>query len=566
MRAKVAKIKRRQEPRVRTSQPLPDQHALLKKGRWLRCSLPAQFIARKYQPRRMLSARECFPGSFQSMGSLRANIQETSFGCAWSPVHGGNCCPRPVFIRANGKTVMTTSTQTLREVHPRRELADLDSPETTSFEESLEQEFPAPQEPEPLELGSEEFKAALSDCFDRVALGDSVRLPALLKETQAAGISADDLRTYLEDRQIKSILEGGDCNFSVWRSLQGAIYLTCDSFGSYATVASVNEAFSEVDWQPRTSYTPQESYLSSKLRGLGEELSDVEACILDAAQTIHAKFQKGIAVKREQVRRIVMRYHQNLCTNQEFKAAYLGLNKRGLIRIENETFRMFKHFAADEKCLSRYACLSEDPRHIEFLIACNDCCGIAWDTGRNVSARSAVQSVIKARYEWTKPVFKKQVKRLIALGVIEEVASKGTTAFRLTVHATETLGNRKRKPVEPMPEVEREELRVQIEAAEDSELTPLAQSLVQTAIADADVEQIDVAYLWRSFKAQGNTFKEFRLAVGELVACGKARLLEAITDGRRAFLLALTDCQPSPENVPISFAMRSIQKLETASA
>lgn len=64
---------------------------------------------------------------------------------------------------------------------------------------------------------------------------------------------------------------------------------------------------------------------------------------------------------------------------------------------------------------------------------------MAWDTGRKVSARSAVQWVIKARYEWTKPVFKKQVKQLIALGVIEKVASKGTTAFRLTVHATETL-------------------------------------------------------------------------------------------------------------------------------
>lgn len=195
---------------------------------------------------------------------------------------------------------MTTSPPTLREVQPRRELADLNSPEPidqsfeerppANFEESLEQEFPAPKEPEPLELGSEEFKAALSDCFDRVALGDSVRLPALLRETQAAGISADDLRTYLEDQQVKSVLEGGDCHVAVWRSPKGGIYLTCESFGNYSTVASDNEAFSEVDWQPRTSYTPQESYLSSKLRGLGEKLSDVEACILDAAQTIHAKF------------------------------------------------------------------------------------------------------------------------------------------------------------------------------------------------------------------------------------------------------------------------------------
>lgn len=78
----------------------------------------------------------------------------------------------------------------------------------------------------------------------------------------------------------------------------------------------------------------------------------------------------------------------------------------------------------------------------EVLVACKKCCGVGFKTNRNVSARAAVQSLMFEKFRLTRRQFKKLVRGLIITGVLEEVPSKGTTAFRLTESATAVLKGR----------------------------------------------------------------------------------------------------------------------------
>lgn len=74
----------------------------------------------------------------------------------------------------------------------------------------------------------------------------------------------------------------------------------------------------------------------------------------------------------------------------------------------------------------------------EFLQACVNCCGTGF-RNRNVAARAAVKSLMLARFNLTRREFNKLAQELLTAGVIEEIPSKGTTAFRLTMSAEKVL-------------------------------------------------------------------------------------------------------------------------------
>lgn len=61
---------------------------------------------------------------------------------------------------------------------------------------------------------------------------------------------------------------------------------------------------------------------------------------------------------------------------------------------------------------------------------------------------AAVLALIQARHEISKPVLAKRARKLIKLDILEEVKSKGTTEFRLSIKATEKLNVQKTKPTQ----------------------------------------------------------------------------------------------------------------------
>ena len=176
--------------------------------------------------------------------------------------------------------------------------------------------------------------------------------------------------------------------------------------------------------------------LSDELRQRGEELTELEVVVWDAVQTLHKQFRNGMAVSFRAIQRIAFRYHFDVVQGVKLRKVANRLHGRGLCKISHSTFRLLKHSGPErtKATPSKLERLTTDPMQGALLTAC-DCCTGTGFKNRNVVARAAVKSLMLARFNITKNEFNKLARELITAEVLEEIQSKGTTAFRLTPSA-----------------------------------------------------------------------------------------------------------------------------------
>ena len=283
----------------------------------------------------------------------------------------------------------------------------------------------------------------MNESFEAVATDFNCSLPDLLTETRRRGVTDKEVRHEISEDETCLAQQCGteDCEFQCWRNSRGIGYIG-RSNGASQSLASIGELFGEL--KPERE-TPSHDLVSDRLRDRGEQLTELEAIILDVCQTLHRKFRHGQTVSTKQAQRVVMKYHPGMATCAEFKQAVAGMSKRRLCLLEPEGFRLVNHFGGPREPLaqSRFAVLTNEDRLIEVLIACHHCVGVGFDTAQNVCQRSAVGALCRARHGLSNTGFKKRIKQLKAMGVLEEVSSKGSTAFRLTIEASQTMRARK---------------------------------------------------------------------------------------------------------------------------
>jgi len=181
---------------------------------------------------------------------------------------------------------------------------------------------------------------------------------------------------------------------------------------------------------PRTH--EQGFVLSKEIRKRGHALSECQALILDVAQIIHKRFKNGMAVSFRTIKRIIMQYHAGDFSRSDLKHAAQDLRKRDILKV-GQGIRLIEHFgsAQADEGPSGFSKLASDAMQIEVLRACNDCCGVGF-RNQNVSPRAAVRSLMMARFPMSGSQFEALAEALTEGDILQEVASKGTTAFRLT--------------------------------------------------------------------------------------------------------------------------------------
>lgn len=283
----------------------------------------------------------------------------------------------------------------------------------------------------------------MNEAFEAVATDFNCLLPELLTETRRRGVTDEEVRHEISEDETCLAQQCGteDCEFQCWRNARGVGYIARTN-GTSQSLASIGELFGELKPERETS---SHDLVSDRLRDRGEQLTELEAIILDACQTLHRKFRHGETVSTKQAQRVVMKYHPGMATCAEFKAAVAGLSKRRLCLLEPEGFRLVNHFGAPQEPLSqsRFAALTREDRLIQVLIACDHCVGVGFDTAQNVSQRSAVAALCRARHGLSNFEFKKRIKLLKDTSILEEVTSKGAAAFRLTIEACVRMRARK---------------------------------------------------------------------------------------------------------------------------
>lgn len=431
------------------------------------------------------------------------------------------------------------------------------------------------EQPEPQANTGPESKSPhdlLNEAFELVSTDFSCRLPDLLLETRRLGISDQKVRELISEDEtgLASGSDVGDRKFSCWWNAKGIGYVNRNT-GADGRLATINELFAELSESgPPATYTGPPQSLSQLLLECGEELTEMEACILDTAQTLNKKFQHGTATGRRPLGRVVMKYHRQLGSYDKLTKASNALSNRGICRVEKEQIRLIKFVDRKQnKDVSRFTKLVDDERLVEVLAACDDCVGSNFEMCQAMASRSAVSSLVIARFRVSKNVFKMRLRELYRLGILEAVTTRGNTSLRMTMEAGEKMKLLKMKTTTTalrafILETYSDEQRRSGLIHKGEELSPLGCALVSAAAVDFDVDQIEVGYLWATFKKQGFSFQEFRRAIGELIACERARLLEAIADGNPVCHLELMDNRYEPEAIPISYAMETIQKLDPA--
>lgn len=175
--------------------------------------------------------------------------------------------------------------------------------------------------------------------------------------------------------------------------------------------------------------------MSDFLREAGEELTELEAAILDVAQTINQRFKHGRPVVFRQLSRVLRRYHGNIVAGQNPRNAAQRLVGRGLCSLDSQTICLTRHCdRSGKRSSSRYTHLASSEAQELLLLACHHCVGVGFDN-RNVASRAAVKALMHARHRVTNKQINKIIHELIESGVIEIHRKKGEDALRLTEEA-----------------------------------------------------------------------------------------------------------------------------------